>query len=219
MATNPERARFNMIEQQVRAWEVLDPRVLDVMSELPRESFVPGRHRRMAFSDLRIPLGHGQVMMKPIEEGRVLQSLALTGTERVLEIGTGSGFLAACLGRLAGDVESLEILPELAASATEHLADANADNVRVVQADALAAEYPEASFDAVVVTGSVAEVPGLFLRWVAEGGRLFAVRGASPVMEAVCMTRVTGDHWHTDSLFETDLPRLLGAEDAPRFQF
>lgn len=219
MSTNPERARYNMIEQQVRAWEVLDPRVLHVLRELPREAFVPARYRKMAFSDLRVPLGHAQVMMKPIEEGRVLQSLALTGSERVLEIGTGSGFLAACLGRLAREVESLEILPDLAESASRLLAEQGIDNVHVTHADAFETEFPDEGFDAVVITGSVSTIPERFSRWLVEGGRLFAVRGAAPVMEAVCMTRMAGGRWHADSLFETDLPRLAGAEDLPRFEF
>lgn len=219
MPSTPDHARFNMIEQQIRTWDVLDPRVLEVLREVPREEFAPARHRKLAFSDLRIPLGHGQVMMKPIEEGRLLQSLQLTGTERVLEIGSGSGFLAACLARLAGQVLTLEIIEELARLAADQLAELKFDSVEVRCADALSADLPEARFDAVVVTGSVPEIPAVFSGWVAEGGRLFVVRGQSPAMEAVCLTHLGGGRWHTDSLFETDLPRIAGAEDVPKFEF
>lgn len=219
MATNPERARFNMIEQQIRTWEVLDSRVLEVLREVPREEFAPTRYRKLAFSDLRIPLGHGQVMMKPIEEGRLLQSLVLTGSERVLEIGTGSGFLAACLGRLAAEVVSLEIIEDIARQASETLSALKIDSVEVRHADAFEVELPRGQFDAVVVTGSVPEVPALFAEWVADRGRLFVVRGRSPAMEAVSLTHIGGGRWHEDSLFETDLPRLIGAEDAPQFEF
>lgn len=219
MTSNLERARYNMIEQQIRTWEVLDAAVLDVLREVPREDFVPARYRKLAFSDLRIPLGQGQVMMKPIEEGRMLQSLALDKQHRVLEIGTGSGFITACLSRLAGDVVSMDILPAFADSARERLKRMGIENTEVVAADALGDFTPEGIFDAVVVTGSVAEVPQRFTDWVTDGGRLFIVRGHSPAMEAVCLIQLGGGRFHPESLFETDLPRLIGAEDAPVFEF
>ncbi|OAB57076.1 protein-L-isoaspartate O-methyltransferase [Leptolyngbya valderiana BDU 20041] len=218
MSLNLDQARFNMVEQQVRTWEVLDPRVLDILRDVPREDFVPSRYRKLAFADLRIPLDQGQVMMKPLEEGRALQALAIEPGQRVLEIGTGSGFLAACMAGLGGEVVSVEIHAELAESAAARLERLQVRGVEVIQADALKGFAPDGVFDAVVVTGSARQVPDAFKAWVAPGGRLFAVRGDSPAMEAVCLTR-RGDRWADDSLFETDLPRLIGAEDRPEFDF
>lgn len=214
-----EQARFNMVEQQVRTWEVLDPAVLDVLRSVPREEFVPDRYRKLAFSDVRLPLGHDQVMMKPVEEGRVLQALVLEPTDTVIEVGTGSGFLACCLGRLAGQVTTLEIFEELAERARQRLVANKTDNVDVMVTDALDGWKPAEPVDAVVVTGSIPEIPDAFRAWLKEGGRLFAIRGASPVMEAVCLTHLGGGEWTTDSLFETDLPRLIGAEDPEVFEF
>lgn len=219
MSINLEQARFNMVEQQVRTWEVLDPFVLDALREVPREDFVPADYRRLAFSDLRIPLDHDQVMMKPIEEGRMLQALEITPGQRVLEIGTGSGFAAACMAHLGASVMSIEIIPELAERAERRLERLGIEGVEVRSADALVDFDPEDSFDAIAVTGSAAEVPERFRHWVKPGGRVFAVRGFSPVMEAVCLTRSSGDRWQVDSLFDTDLPRLIGAEDKPQFEF
>ncbi len=218
MSSNIELARNNMIEQQVRTWEVLDSRVLDTLGSVPREDFVPSRYRKLAFSDLRIPLGDDQVMMKPVEEGRMLQALTLTGSERVLEIGTGSGFISACLATLAAEVHSIEINPRLAESAADRLSRLGYGNVRVECADALGGYSPEGSYDVLVVTGSAAEPPSVFFDWLERNGRLFIVRGHSPAMEAVCLTGV-GTRWLAESLFETDLPRLIGAEDAPVFEF
>ena len=214
-----EKARFNMIEQQVRTWEVLDPEVLDILRTIPREEFVPARYRKLAFADLRIPLGHDQLMMKPLEEGRVLQSLGLGADDRVLEIGTGSGFFTACLARMVDSVVSLEIFEELADAARERLSNHRVHNAEVITADALGDWNPDTTFDAVVVTGSMAGIPERFKQWTADGGRLFMVRGHSPVMEAVCMTALGAGEWQTDSLFETDLPRLINGEDPPSFEF
>lgn len=219
MSANLEQARANMVEQQVRTWEVLDPEVLDALREVPREDFVPSRYRRLAFSDLRIPLDHGQVMMKPIEEGRMLQSLLVEPDQRILEIGTGSGFTAACLAHLGASVLSIDVHEELVESARTRLSRLGVDRVEVVCADALGDFDPQESFAAVVVTASAVEVPETFFEWVRPGGRLFAVRGHSPAMEAVCMTRIAPDRWHSESLFDTDLPRLVGAEDRPVFEF
>lgn len=220
MALDIEQARFNMIEQQVRTWEVLDLRVLDVLKLVPREDFVPARYRRMAFADLRLPLARGQAMMKPVEEGRMLQALAVEAGHSVLEIGTGSGFTAACLSALGGQVLSVDIYPELAESAAARLNRLDFKSIEVRSADALSTDFqPGQRFDRVVVTASVAEVPAAMLDWVAPGGRLFAVCGHSPAMEAICLHRAADGSWTTDSLFETDLPRLVGAEDAPVFKF
>lgn len=219
MTINLEQARANMVEQQVRTWEVLDPHVLDALRKVPREDFVPAPHRRLAFSDLRIPLEHGQVMMKPIEEGRMLQSLMIEPGQRVLEIGTGSGFTAACLAHLGASVLSVDIHADLADNARNRLERLAIDGVEVVCADALGDFSPEGLFDVVMVTASAVEVPEQFLKWVETGGRVFAVRGHSPAMEAVCLTQIAPGRWHSESLFETDLPRLIGAEDQPVFDF
>lgn len=220
MAVNIEQARFNMVEQQIRTWDVLDLAVLETLKTVPREEFVPSRYRKMAFMDVRIPLGHDQVMMKPVEEGRLLQSLKLAPGQRVLEVGTGSGFLAACLNALGAEVTSIEIIEEIAESAKRRLARANIEGVTVIQGDALRADVlPQGEFDCVVITGSAASVPEVLKNKVAVGGRLFAVRGDSPAMEAVCLTKISPDDWATESLFETDLPRLIGAEDKAHFEF
>jgi len=216
---NFEQARSNMIEQQVRTWDVLDSRVLDVMRSVPREDFAPARHRKLAFSDLRIPLGHDQVMMKRFEQGRCLQSLALDGGERVLEVGTGSGFLTACLAALGAQVTSLEIIEALAEQAQKSLAAASVEGVEVRHADVLETGFDPGAFDAVVVTASVPAVPERFAEWLKPGGRLFIVRGRSPAMEALLLTRTESGRLSEESLFDTDLPRLIGSEDAPRFEF
>ncbi len=218
MTINYAQAREAMVEQQVRPWDVLDVRVLETLSRLPREAFVPDVHRALAYADLELPLGHGQKMMKPVVEGRTLQALAIQPDEEVLEVGTGSGYLSACLGALARDVVSLEIDPELAAAARARLdATGLGSNVRIETADAL--HYAtERRFDAVCVTGAVAEVPAQFLQWLRPGGRLFVVRGRSPVMEAV-LVRNDVNAARIDSLFETDLPYLTGAAPAPQFVF
>lgn len=209
-------ARENMIEQQIRPWEVLDPRVLDVFRELPRDRFMPEAYRAVAYTDVEIPIGHGERTMKPVVEGRTLQALALSGGERVLEVGTGSGFLTACLARLSGSVLSLDIHADLAETAHARLLDHGIDNAHVVIADALSFDTRE-RFDAVVVTGAVDTLPQRFTDWLAPQGRLFVVHGRAPVMEAILVSRIGGDHLRTDSLFETELDYLRGAAPAPRF--
>lgn len=216
---NLELARNNMIDQQIRSWEVLDNRVLDVMREIPREEFVPARHRKIAFSDLRIPLGHGQLMMKPIEQGRLLQGLALVAGDKVLEIGTGSGFLTACIAELAGGVTSIEIIEDIAEQAKANLETRGIQGVNLRTGDVLEAGFDDNEFDVIVVSASVASIPEQFVRWLRPGGRLFIVRGMSPAMEALVVTRNDSGRLAEQSLYETDLPRLIGAEDAPVFNF
>ncbi|WP_345294313.1 protein-L-isoaspartate O-methyltransferase [Luteimonas vadosa] len=211
------KARETMVEQQVRPWDVLDPRVLAVLADLPRDAFVPEAHRALAYADIEIPLGHGQRMMKPVVEGRVLQALALEPGEEVLEIGTGSGFLSACLGRLARDVTSLELHADLADRARARLQAHDIGNVRVECADAMA-WASDRRFDAVCVTGAVDAIPPGFLQWLRPGGRMFVVHGRAPAMQAV-LARVDGGHVRTESLFETDLPYLAGAAPVPTFEF
>lgn len=217
MNSTMQLARENMIEQQIRPWEVLDPRVLDVFRQIPRDAFVPAAYAGVAYSDVEIPLEHGEAMMKPVVEGRVLQSLELAGGERVLEIGTGSGFLTACLGRLAGTVDSIDYHADLAERARQRLDRFGIDNVSVRHADALADFKPDVRYDAIAVTGAVDTIPRRFTDWLAPGGRLFVVRGRAPVMEAVLVSRIDGDHLRADSLFETELAYLRGAAPTPHF--
>lgn len=212
-----ERARFNMVEQQVRPWEVLDPRVLDVLREVRREEYVPARWRKLAFADVALPLEHGEVMMKPVVEGRMLQALAVKPEDAILEVGTGSGFITACLARLGREVRSVEIHGGLAERARARLAGAGLGNVTVEAADALGSFDPGRTYDCVCVTGAVAVEPERFRHWLAPGGRLFLIRGLSPAMEAMLTTRGPDSQYLTDSLFETDLPYLVGAAPLPRF--
>ena len=217
MLTNADLARQNMIENQVRPWEVLDPRVLDVLSAVRREDFVPAAYRNLAFADVALPLGHGEVMMKPIVEGRALQALGLSSEDRVLEIGTGSGFLTACLSRLAGAVTSIELHADFAESARARIAASGANNVRIEVADAMRDFTTGERYDAVVVTGAVYSLPDRLRSWVAPKGRLFAIVGESPAMQAILYTRADDSHWREESLFETDIPYLMHAAPPRRF--
>ena len=206
-----ELARHNMIEQQVRPWDVLDMRVLGVLNDVHREDFVPAAQRSLAFADLSLPLGHDEVMMKPVVEGRVLQALALEGHETVLEIGTGSGFLTACLARLAAQVVSVELHADFVAAARARLATAGIANAQVEQAEAVLGFEPKREFDAIAVTGAVHTLPERFKRWLKPGGRLFVIEGDSPVQSARLYTRSGGQHFTVAGLFETDLPYLTHA--------
>ncbi len=208
-------ARATMIEQQIRPWEVLDPRVLDALSQVRREDFVPAMYRRLAFADIALPLDHDEYMLKPVVEGRALQALDLEASDDVLEIGTGSGFLTACIARLARSVTSIDIHPDFIEGARQRLTAAGALNVRLEVADALGWNA-ERQFDAVCVGGAVAEVPACVLDWVKPDGRLFVIRGRAPAQEALRMT-CRGSGWHNESLFETDIPYLRGTAPIARF--
>jgi protein-L-isoaspartate(D-aspartate) O-methyltransferase len=216
--TDPNFARRQMIEQQVRAWEVLDAAVLETMERVPREQFVPPAFRGIAFADMQVPLGHGQVMLEPKLEGRILQALDLKPDDAVLEVGTGSGYFAACLGSLSRTVTSLEIFPELAGFARDNLARVGIRNVTVEAADAFAHAL-EAPWDVVVLTGSLPVYDDRFERLLAEGGRLFAVVGQGHVMEAQRITRGERGQWLRESLFETAMAPLVHAAEPPRFVF
>jgi protein-L-isoaspartate(D-aspartate) O-methyltransferase len=219
MSMSFERARYNMVEQQLRPWEVLDSNVLNILEDIEREDFVPVRYRKLAFADLSIPLSCDQIMMKPVVEGRMLQAIDLKQDETVLEIGTGSGFITACLARLARHVVSVEFFEELSDSAQHNLKEKEIHNIELFVGDAMSSWQPEQAHDVVVVTGSVSEVPEHFRGWVNPGGRLFVVTGESPAMEARLLTRLNASDWRKESLFETDLPRLINAEQAPEFEF
>lgn len=219
MNTNLELARDNMVENQIRTWDVLDPRVLEVLGRLQRENFTPERYRHMAFMDVELPLGHGEVMLKPIIQGRILQALAIENGQRVLEIGTGSGFLSACMAALGGDVSSVEQHADLAENARRNLAQAGLSKVSVTTADALKGYSPAGTFDRIVLTGAVFALPEQVKTWLKPGGRLFAVCGESPAMQALLHTRVDDSHWQTEDLFETDIPYLNHATPPGRFVF
>jgi protein-L-isoaspartate(D-aspartate) O-methyltransferase len=216
---NIERARFNMIEQQIRPWEVLDANVLGVLAELRREDFVPAAYRALAFVDTEVPLPEGQSMLAPKVEARLLQELGLTGSERVLEVGAGSGFMAALLARRSREVVTLECRPVLATMARENLARAGIRNARVVDADGSQGLPKEAPFDAIVLSGSVAEVPAALLAQLQPGGRLVAIVGQEPVMRALLVTQVAAGQFKRVELFDTVAPRLDGFAEPTRFAF
>lgn len=217
MTPDTEQARHTMIEQQIRPWDVVDARVLQAFATVPRERFVPEAHRALAFADTALPIGHGQSMFKPVLEGRMLQAAGIQAEDDVLEIGTGSGFITACLARLGREVRSVEIHPAMAERARARLAAAGFSNASIDVADALGSFDPGRTYDCVCVTGAVAVEPERFRRWLAPGGRLFLVRGLSPAMEATLTTLGSDSQYLTDSLFETDLPYLVGAAPLPRF--
>lgn len=219
MSMNFDQARFNMVEQQVRPWEVLDPRVLELLETTHREDFVPVRYRKMAFADIAIPLDNDQNMMKPVVEGRLLQALGIKDDETVLEIGTGSGFITACLAKMAKHVVSVDIFDQFSKDAAAKLKEIKLENVELATGDVMAGWQPEQAHDVVVVTGSVSEIPDHFRGWVNPGGRLFVVCGEAPAMEARLLTKLNATEWREESLFETDLARLINAEKAPEFEF
>ena len=216
---NFEQARFNMVEQQIRPWDVLDGRVLSTLEKILREDFVPVRYRKLAFADIAVPLACGQVMMRPKIEARLLQALDLGKDETVLEIGTGSGFVTACLASLAKHVVSVELFEDLHREAAARLDDAGIRNIELSVGDVMKGWQPEQAHDVVVVTGSVPSIPEQFLGWVNPGGRMFVINGESPAMEARLMERVGVSEWTVESLFETDLPPLVNSVPEPEFQF
>jgi protein-L-isoaspartate(D-aspartate) O-methyltransferase len=219
MTINFEQARHNMVEQQVRPWEVLDARVLELFARIQREDFVPVRYRKMAFADLSIPLDHGEFMMKPVVEGRMLQAVDIQPGETVLEIGTGSGFITACLAHLASHVVSVDIHESFTHEASRRLGEHGIENAELHSGDVMRGWQPEQAQDVVVVTGSVPSIPEAFQGWVNPGGRLFCITGQSPAMEAVLLTRLNATEWRRDSLFETDIPALVNSVQAAEFEF
>ena len=216
---NLDQARTNMVEQQIRPWEVLDQDVLDLLYVVPREEFVPQAHRALAFSDLEIPLGGGQKMWQPKMEARVLQELNIRKTDRVLEVGTGSGYLTALMSHRAAHVTSVEISPAIAAFGRANLERHGADNVTLESGDASHGWPGHAPYDVIVLTGSTPILPRSFIEQLAVGGRLFAVVGEPPVMTAQLFVETAPGAWHGTGLFETVLAPLANAERPPRFRF
>ena len=216
---NIEQARFNMIEQQIRPWDVLDPQVLDLLFVVKREDFVPAAYRNLAFADMEIPLGEGQVMLAPKIEAKMLQELGLKKTDKVLEIGTGSGYMAALLAARAEHVVTVECRPALATMARENLEDAGVTNVTVETGDGINGWSARAPYDAIVVSGALASVPPALLAQLRVGGRLAVVVGEAPVMEAQLITCTGEGVFQTVNLFETVIPTLTGAEAKSSFSF
>jgi protein-L-isoaspartate(D-aspartate) O-methyltransferase len=216
---NLEQARDNMVEQQIRTWQVLDQDVLELLYAVPREEFVPEKHRALAFSDLQIPIGEGQRMWEPKLEARVLQELHLRKTDRVLEVGTGSGYLTALLMHRAAHVVSVEIRPALAELGRRNLEPHGTDNVTLEVGDASHGWPGHAPYDAIVLTGSTPVLPQALQQQLAVGGRLFAVVGERPVMSARLVTCTAPGAYHAVDLFETVIDPLVNAEQRPRFRF
>jgi protein-L-isoaspartate(D-aspartate) O-methyltransferase len=211
-------ARQQMVAQQIRTWEVLDPRVLDVFASVPREIFVPPDYRELAFADAAIPIGYGQSMLPPKVQGRILQALAVTAKESVLEVGSGTGYLAACLALLSSSTHSIDIHPELTKAA--------AANTRAVPAASIKFETRDAcsgaglgEYDVIAITGSLPVYDSRFERALRVGGRLFAVVGSAPVMDAILVRRVDATEWIRESLFETVIDPLINAVALPKFVF
>jgi len=216
---NVEQARFNMVEQQIRPWEVLDQRVLDLLFEVRREEFVPQQYRALAFVDMEIPLGHGEVMLAPKLEARMLQELHVMPGDRILEIGTGSGHMTALLARLGYHVFSVEIVPELKAFAERNLAGQNILNVTLELGDGARGWSKHAPYDVIVLTGSTPVLPESLLSELNEGGRLLAVVGDPPVMTAQLVTRVGEGTYNSVGVFETCIAALRNAAQPERFVF
>ena len=216
---NIELARFNMVEQQIRTWEVLDTEVLDLCAGMKRENYVPNSFQNLAFTDTEIEIGFGQHMMCPKVEARALQSLKIEHTDNVLEIGTGSGFMAALLSSLAQRVDTLEINPDLAASATERLARDGFENCIVHILDGVDGFATNAPYNAIMISGSCPERRKELEKSLAVGGRLFAIIGVAPIMQAILVTRYAEDIWISEDLFETLMTPLIGAERKRKFRF
>lgn len=212
-------ARHVMLDQQIRPWEVTDERVLEACARSPREDYVPERYRALAFADMAIPLDHGQEMMTPKLEARLLQALELEVTDKVLEIGTGSGYVTSLLALLAAHVYSVEIVPEFTAAADKVLASHELLNVTLETGDGARGWSGHAPYDAILITGSTPILPEAFARSLAPGGRLIAIVGRSPVMDVRLIRRVNDEGFAETSLFETDLPPLVNALESARFTF
>jgi protein-L-isoaspartate(D-aspartate) O-methyltransferase len=219
LAINSDQARFNMIEQQIRPWDVHSPQVLELLGRIRREDFVPEAYQSLAFADFEIPLGEGQFMLAPKIEARILNDLQVKPTDRVLEIGTGSGFMAALLGHLSASVLTLEVNPILCEFARRNLAKAQLPHVEVRLADGSHGALHEAPFDVIVLSGSVPEVPSALLNQLAPGGRLFAIVGNEPMMRAQFITHPGHQTYDCLQPWDTVAPRLLGFSEPSSFRF
>lgn len=216
-----EQARFNMVEQQIRPWDVLDQDVLDLLRQIRREDFIPEQYRDLAFSDMEIPLGHGEAMLSPKFEARILQEVGVKAADQVLEVGTGSGYMTALLARMAnrGYVHSVEIVPEFSSRAAALLRQYGIENITLEVGDAARGWKQGGPYDVIVLTGSVPVLPEVFSASLKVGGRLFAVVGEAPAMEAQLITCVAEGVYRTTNLFETSVPSLKNAMQPQRFVF
>lgn len=215
---NIDFARQQMVNQQVRGWNVYDEDVLAALRKLPREQFVPAGFETLAFADTEIAIGHGQHMMTPTVEGRVLQALGLDGDERVLEVGTGSGFLTACLASLAAEVTSIDIYDDFLQLADSNLATLGLGNIELLNMNAMQ-ELPDGGFDAIAVTGSLQSLDTRFVDALNTGGKLFVIVGNAPAMKAQLVERGDAGDWRSLSLFETTVAPLVNGARPPQFSF
>ena len=206
---NTEQARFNMVEQQIRTWDVLDDHVLNTMQTTPREAFVPEQYQSLAFADLEIPLGRGQVMMSPKVEGRMLQALQIKPDEHVLEVGTGSGFVTACLAKMSASVTSIELFKEFAELSQQHTRKLNLSNVEFIVADVFEYLHNLNKYDVIAVTGSSPHALNQLATLLQPGGRMFSILGNRPVMTATLTTHISADSYRHEKLFETSLASLI----------
>ena len=216
---NLEQARHNMIEQQLRPMDIHDNNVLNAMQSVPREEYVPMEYRQLAYADMEIPLGSGEAMLSPGIEGRMLQALDIQPDDDALVIGTGSGYLTAVISMLANRVTSIEIDSELAESAQHRLKQHKIENVSIVVGDATRGLDDYAPYDVIAITGSISEVPQLILENMRVGGRLFAVTGEAPAMQAQLITRKNANEWETSDLFDTEIAPLENGMQATPFAF
>lgn len=216
---NLEKAQFNMVEQQIRPWEVLDQRVLDILGSVPRSFFVPKEYESLAYADTMIPLEHDQCMLKPTIEGRLLQALNLQETDHVLEIGTGSGYFTTLLANLAQRVQSVDIFPDFVEAAEKRVKQQGQNNVSFAVADVNNNWQAQGQFDAIVVTGSCPLNGDLFKPYLRQGGSLVLVEGSGTIMEAVLIKATAPEQYSRESLFETQIPPLLNCQTASAFVF
>jgi protein-L-isoaspartate(D-aspartate) O-methyltransferase len=215
---NIELARRQMVQQQVRTWDVFDATILKILSTVPREQFVPAGLETLAFAETELPLRHGQLMMTPNIEGRMLQALHIKSSDIALEIGTGSGFITGCLARLAKSVTSIDLYEDFQETAAANLADSGISNFDLQLMDATQ-QLPDRKYDVIAVTGSIEAFDPRLVMALTDGGRLFAVVGSAPNMEARLVQRIGENDWRTSSLFETELPALVNADLPPQFFF
>ena len=215
---NIELARLQMVQQQVRTWDVFDAAILRVLSTVPREQFVPAGLEALAFAETELPLRHGQLMMTPNIEGRMLQALDIKPSDIALEIGTGSGFITACLARLAKSVTSIDLYEDFLETAAANLEDSGISNFDLQLMDATQ-QLPDRKYDVIAVTGSIEAFDPRLVMALTDGGRLFAVVGSAPNMEARLVQRIGENDWQTSSLFETELQALVNADLPPQFFF
>ena len=214
---NLEQARYNMIEQQIRPWDVLDQKVLDVLTQVPREEFAPDAYRNLAFCDIAIPLEHGESMLPPKIEARMLQALEVKSEDDILQVGTGSGYVTALLASLGGYVTSVDIHADIQEKAQQKLAENNIQNITMETGDAAGGWNTSHAYDVIAIMGSLPVLPESFQLSLNKGGRLFAFVGDAPAMEAVLITRVGDNEWSHEVLFETDVPELENAPQPERF--